>query len=86
MTSNDPRDDRSDSGQQGLASGYGGHATVGIQFALTLLLFGALGGWLDSKFGTMPWLMIVGGCIGMVGGILSLIHRFPSDSGKNKGR
>jgi len=61
-----------------MASSYGSHATVGLQFALTILAVGALGWWLDSKFDTQPWLLIAGACLGMVGGFLSLLARFPT--------
>jgi F0F1-type ATP synthase assembly protein I len=33
-----------------------------------------IGRWLDSKFGTAPWLMIVGGLIGSAGGLISFIR------------
>ena len=67
-----------------MAPSYGSHATVGLQFALTILVLGALGWWLDSKFGTQPWLLFAGACLGMVGGFLSLIKKFPAPSGSSK--
>ena len=67
-----------------MASSYGSHATVGLQFALTILAMGALGWWLDSKFDTQPWLLFSGAGLGMVGGFLSLIQKFPAPSGGSK--
>ncbi len=43
-------------------------AGVGMQFALTVLVFVFAGVWLDRKLGTSPWLVIVcvflGGAVG----------------------
>lgn len=42
----------------------GGHgaeyAGLGLQFALSILLFLFVGQWLDRRLGTDPWLMITG--------------------------
>ena len=42
----------------------GGHgaeyAGLGLQFAVSVLLFLYAGQWLDRKLGTEPWLMILG--------------------------
>ncbi|HEX4933264.1 MAG TPA: AtpZ/AtpI family protein [Gemmatimonadaceae bacterium] len=42
----------------------GGHgaeyAGLGLQFALSILLFLYVGQWLDRRLGTEPWLMIAG--------------------------
>jgi F0F1-type ATP synthase assembly protein I len=35
-------------------------AGVGLQFAITLVLFALGGVWLDKKLGTSPWFVIVG--------------------------
>jgi F0F1-type ATP synthase assembly protein I len=32
---------------------------VGLQFALTIVLFALAGVWLDKRFGTSPWLLFV---------------------------
>ena len=85
VTPRDSSSDRPEPGKKGLASAYGSHATVGLQFALTILVFGALGGWLDSEIGTLPWLMIAGACLGMVGGFISLLKKFSSKSGEAEG-
>jgi len=51
------------------------YAGAGLQFALTFLACGALGWWLDGKFGTGPWLMIAGILLGAVGAMYSLVRR-----------
>jgi len=68
-----------------MASSYGSHATVGLQFALTIVGMGALGLWLDSELDTSPWFLITGACLGMVGGFLSLLKKFPASSETSKG-
>jgi F0F1-type ATP synthase assembly protein I len=43
-------------------------AGVGMQFAVTVLVFVFAGVWLDKKLGTTPWLVIIsvfaGGAVG----------------------
>ncbi len=46
----------------------GGLATIGFEFLAAVLLPGALGWWLDTKFGTLPWLMLLGGVFGFGAG------------------
>ena len=52
-------------------------ALVGGQGAPLLaagcLVVGGLGYWLDSKFGTTPWLMLVGGLFGCIAGFYVLL-------------
>lgn len=49
-------------------------AGVGIEFCVAVLLFGAIGWWLDRKFGSRPWLMLAGGGIGFAAGLWMLIR------------
>ena len=56
----------------GAYSEIGPYASVGIQFALTILLFLAFGWWLDGKFGTSPFLLLLGTLLGAVGGFYKL--------------
>ena len=51
-----------------------GLSSIGIEFVLSVLLPGALGWWLDRKFGTLPWLMLVGGLFGFAGGFYNLLR------------
>lgn len=46
----------------------------GMTWALSVLLFLAVGAWLDSKFGTSPFLLIVGAFGGGGAGFYSLYH------------
>ena len=48
--------------------------TAGIQLAVTVVAMFFIGRWLDGKFDTAPWLMIVGGLIGSAGGMVSFIR------------
>lgn len=53
-------------------------ASAGLQFALTFLVCGAIGWWLDRKFGSDPWLMIGGILLGAGGAMYSLVRRLES--------
>lgn len=63
-------------GSQGLGD-LGRYAGLGLQFALTMAVLGALGWWLDSKFGTLPWLMVAGILIGAIGGMVRIVKAVP---------
>ena len=52
-------------------------AGLGIQFTLTLVLLGALGWWLDSLFGTRPWLLVAGVLCGGLLAFISLLRSVP---------
>lgn len=53
------------------------YAGLGFQFAAALAVFGLLGGWLDSRFGTRPWLLVVGIFLGAGLGFYSLLKAIP---------
>jgi len=55
------------------SSAWIGLSSVGIEFILSVLVPGAAGWWLDRKFGTMPWLMLVGGLFGFAAGFYVLL-------------
>ena len=57
-------------------------AGLGIQFALTLVLLGALGWWLDSLLGTRPWLAVAGVLLGGVLAFVSLLRSVPPPPNK----
>jgi F0F1-type ATP synthase assembly protein I len=44
--------------------------TLGLQLALSVIVFVALGIWLDSVFSIRPVLTIVGACIGIIGSLI----------------
>lgn len=55
----------------GSASSFAG---LGIQLAVFILLFLYLGQWLDKKFGTDPWLLILGVFAGAGLGFYNMYH------------
>lgn len=65
----DPEESRPQATQVGEVLG------VGLQFAGAILLFLFLGRWLDQRFGTEPWLLLVGVLVGAVGGFASLYRQ-----------
>ncbi|MEM1446846.1 MAG: AtpZ/AtpI family protein [Planctomycetota bacterium] len=46
---------------------------LGLEFVGGTLLFAGLGWWLDSRWGTEPWLAITGGALGLAGGMWLLV-------------
>ena len=59
-------------GQSGLAVGmYWATRVSSVGFAMVLPT--ALGYWLDSRWGTAPWLVILGACLGFLASMLELI-------------
>lgn len=59
-------------GQSGLAVGmYWATRVSSVGFAMVLPT--GLGYWLDSRWGTAPWLVIVGACLGFVVAMLDLV-------------
>lgn len=74
-TGPDPHDSKEPHGP--LPEGYARYAGLGVQFAGTMAVLGALGYWADTRFGTAPWLMIVGIFLGAVGGFVSLVKQVP---------
>lgn len=51
----------------------GAATTVGFEFLLTVLLPGALGYWLDGRFGTRPIVMIALGVLGFAVGLYRML-------------
>ncbi len=50
----------------------GPYVSLGIQFAATILIFVFLGWWLDDKFATTPFFLILGTLLGAGGGFYKL--------------
>jgi ATP synthase protein I len=48
--------------------------TLGIQLAAAVVVFFFIGDWLDSKFGTSPWLKLLGIFIGTTGGFIQFFR------------
>jgi len=49
-------------------------AGLGIQLAISILIFLYVGQWLDKKLGTDPFLLIVGVFVGATVGIYNMYH------------
>lgn len=50
-------------------------AGVGLQFAVTIVVFAFAGIWLDKHLGTSPWLVILGVFIGAAAGFFSIYRQ-----------
>jgi F0F1-type ATP synthase assembly protein I len=57
-------------------------AGIGIQFALTIVVFAFLGIWLDRRLGTSPWLVIVMVFGGAALGFWSMVRRAGPKAGR----
>lgn len=54
---------------------FGPFLTLGLQLAISVVAFFFLGRWLDGKFGTEPWLMLLGVAMGITGALIGFIRR-----------
>ncbi|MCC6217074.1 MAG: AtpZ/AtpI family protein [Polyangiaceae bacterium] len=54
--------------------GIGNYGTVGLELGLSVLLPLLLGDWADGRFGTRPWLAVVGAALGLAAGVRSLLR------------
>jgi F0F1-type ATP synthase assembly protein I len=67
---------REDTGTRGTPTLQAGDVLgVGLQFALSIVLFLFVGRWLDEKLGTAPWLLLAGVMIGAAAGFYSLYRQ-----------
>ena len=57
----------------------GSYAGIGIQFAGSILLFLYAGQWIDRRFGTAPWGLLVGVLVGAGAAFYSMYRRLMSD-------
>ena len=62
----------------------GRYAGLGLQFAGSLALFGALGWWIDRLLHTKPWIMILGMLGGSALAFVSLLRAVPTTQGGKK--
>lgn len=58
-------------------SDMGRYAGLGLTFAMTMAVLGALGWWLDSRFDTQPWLLVTGVLLGAIGGFVRIVKAVP---------
>jgi ATP synthase protein I len=52
--------------------GFGRYGTVGLEFALSVLVGLLVGRWLDGKLGTGGWLTFIGAAYGVAAGVRAL--------------
>jgi F0F1-type ATP synthase assembly protein I len=50
---------------------YGG---VGVEFAAAVGCFALVGLWIDRRYGTGPWGLVIGAALGLIGGTYNLIR------------
>ncbi len=67
------QDEKLFDGDRNTLRGFAPFLTLGIQLALSIVVFFFLGKWMDSRFNTSPWLMLGGLIIGGVGGMVKFI-------------
>jgi F0F1-type ATP synthase assembly protein I len=56
----------------------GRYTGLGLQFAASLALFGAIGWWIDRRLSTRPWIFILGLFLGAALAFVSLLRAVPS--------
>lgn len=57
----------------------GKYAGMGLQFALSILLFVWAGQWLDRKLGTEPWCLVIGAFVGAAAGFTAIYRRLTAE-------
>jgi ATP synthase protein I len=64
-------------GNKGEADGFSvsRFAGVGLQFAVSIIVFLYLGQWLDRKLGTAPWFLLVGVFLGAGASFYSMYRK-----------
>ncbi len=50
------------------------YLNLGLQLAVTVSLFVALGYWLDGRYGWSPWCTLAGGILGSAAGLYFFIR------------
>ncbi len=50
------------------------HATIGIEYVAAVAGFGLAGWWVDSRWDTSPWGVLIGTALGLIGGTYNLVR------------
>ena len=58
---------------------FGAYGGIGLQFAASIVLFLYAGQWLDRRFGTAPWFLVIGVFLGAGAGFYSMYRRLMAD-------
>ena len=53
---------------------FGPFLTLGLQLAISVVVFFFIGYWADGKFGTSPWCTIGGAFVGVAGGLFKFLR------------
>jgi hypothetical protein len=61
------------------------YGQVGTMLVAPMVAFGAIGYWLDRRFGTKPWLLLAGLILGMIGGFVSFFRLVLPPGGRGPG-
>ena len=68
-----PKRERSGPADEDL-SGWWRMTGLGVEFIVAVALFGGVGWWADRRFGTLPWLTLVGVGLGFAVGLYGVIR------------
>ncbi len=66
--------------REGAAGDLISYSGLGLQFAATVVLFAFAGRWLDERWNTSPWFLLVGVFLGFGLGLYSMIKKQPASS------
>ena len=50
------------------------YTSVGTEFFAVVLGFGLVGVWVDGRWGTKPWGVLIGAALGLIGGTYNLVR------------
>lgn len=74
------------SSEPGTGGSVGLYLGLGLQFAVSIVLFVFLGQWLDRRFGTAPWLLFACLFLGAGGSFYSIYRRLMADLARQEAR
>lgn len=66
-------------GKSGSGTSPGAYAGLGLQFAVSIILFVYLGNWADRKFGTAPVFLLVALFVGAGASFYAMVRRLNAD-------